>query len=99
MRAMHTVFVCPGCGTDEDLSYNTQEDMLCCDRCRVRVSRHDAVSGEPLWITKDGRVYAVKDMSTSHIQNCIGNILVRGGSWRGNMLAPLVNELEKRERT
>ena len=51
-----------------------------------------------MWRTRDGRFMRVEEMETSHIQRCIANIMIRGGSWRGEHLISLVNELEKRER-
>lgn len=90
-------FVCPNCREDDELSYNTHLDMIICQPCNVHVSRADAISGKPLWVTRDKRVIPVDQMETSHIQNCLGNMLVRGGNWRAHMMVPLVEELEKRD--
>ena len=92
-------FQCPVCQKSSDLEYITQDDMLYCTKCKIRIGRADAISGEPLWITRTGSVIPIKKLETSHLQNCIGLIFVRGGSWRGHMLGLLVEELERRDPT
>lgn len=47
-----------------------------------------------VWITKDGTEIKVKNMETSHIQNCISKI--ERDNWRTGYLPILNKELEKR---
>lgn len=50
----------------------------------------------PLWKTEDGNILEVKDMKTSHIQNCIAKIKHHPKLWRSAFLPYLEAELEKR---
>jgi len=50
---------------------------------------------DTIWITKDGRVLLVSQMSTDHILNCIDKI--RRDNWRIEYLDRLLLELTIRE--
>lgn len=53
-----------------------------------------------IWETIDGKLMAIEDMSTNHIENCIKKILKsikEGRNWRVSYLAPLREELLKRD--
>lgn len=50
-----------------------------------------------VWTTKEGERLRVRDMSTSHIQNCVAMIKRKPG-WRLRWLALLQNELQARTR-
>lgn len=51
----------------------------------------------PAWRTKDGTLIAIKDMSISHIRNCIQMIYRSKGTWRAQYLEPLKDELYRRQ--
>lgn len=49
-----------------------------------------------IWRMKDGTRIAIKDMETSHIENCIKMINRSNGNWRREYLPALQRELIKR---
>lgn len=51
----------------------------------------------PVWITNDGRYLYIKDMTTSHIKNCIKLIYKKNGTWRNGYLKYLKKELIRRK--
>jgi hypothetical protein len=46
-----------------------------------------------MWITNDGRLLKIGEMSEDHIQRCIACILRSGGRWRQQYLQRLQLEL------
>ena len=57
---------------------------------------NDLIPKPTKWECKDGTILDIKDMSTSHISNCIRMIKVRKMKWRAEWLEPLRKELTKR---
>ena len=51
----------------------------------------------PVWITNEGKYLYIKDMTTSHIKNCIKLIYKKNGTWRNGYLKYLKEELIKRK--
>lgn len=51
----------------------------------------------PVWITNKGKYLYIKDMTTSHIKNCIKLIYKKNGTWRNGYLKYLKEELIKRK--
>lgn len=51
----------------------------------------------PAWRMKDGELIAIKDMDTSHINNCIKMIHKSNGKWRHQYLRYFEAELRKRK--
>lgn len=48
-----------------------------------------------IWVTRDGTEINIKDMTTSHIKNCINRIIKM--NWRLDYLPLLQSELSKRQ--
>ena len=53
-------------------------------------------SNSLLWKCDDGRYIHLKNMETSHIQNCVGMIMHRS-NWRQRYMEPLLLELKRRQ--
>jgi hypothetical protein len=53
--------------------------------------------GAVVWITNDKRGYTIPNMETTHIRNCIANILLGNIKGRGSYMPLLTAELEKRD--
>lgn len=51
----------------------------------------------PVWITNEGKYLYIKDMTTSHIKNCIKLIYKKNGTWRNGYLKYLKEELVRRK--
>lgn len=51
----------------------------------------------PCWITKDGNTLRIKDMTTSHIRNCMRMIERSDFEWRGELYSFLKKELNNRD--
>ena len=49
------------------------------------------------WQIKSGKTLDIKDMETSHIQNCINKIVKSDYQWRGMFYRMLKKELESRK--
>jgi hypothetical protein len=52
-----------------------------------------------LWETRDGSLYNIHDMETSHIKNCIKMIYKSNGRWRHEYLRLFEVELRSRKFT
>ena len=50
----------------------------------------------PAWRTREGKLIPIKDMTSSHIINCIRMIERSGNTWRPQYLNILKEELSKR---
>jgi len=55
------------------------------------------VKGPIVWKTEDGRHMLLTDMETTHLRNCLAQMLLRANGWRAGYLAPMVEELKKRD--
>lgn len=49
-----------------------------------------------VWRMRDGSLIAIKDMTTSHIKNCIKMIHRSGDTWRREYVKYLESELKRR---
>jgi hypothetical protein len=52
-----------------------------------------------LWETRDGSLYNIRDMETTHIKNCIKMIYRSNGQWRHSYLRLFESELRRRKFT
>jgi hypothetical protein len=55
--------------------------------------------GPVFWGTKDGRVWLIEHMETTHIRRCIANILCGIIKGRGAYMPLLIEELKRRKET
>lgn len=52
---------------------------------------------DPLvWITEDARYVLLTEMETTHLRNCLAQMLLRANGWRSGYLEPIAEELKKR---
>lgn len=55
------------------------------------------ISHYPAWKMFNGELIAIKDMTTSHIKNCIRMIYRKNGTWRHQYLRYFELELRRRK--
>ena len=52
-----------------------------------------------VWVTKDTKWLLLSEMETTHLRNCLAQMLLRADGWRAGYLEPIVEELKGRDNT
>lgn len=72
-------------------------DFLNTEEYNREEAEHKEYDYTPFWVTIDGDTLRIKDMTTSHIRNCMGMIEKSDFEWRGELYSFLKEELIKRQ--
>jgi len=65
-------------------------------RKQVLVRGAPEPTDDVVWETEDKRYLLLTEMQTTHLRNCLAQMLLRANGWRKGYIAPIGEELKRR---